>query len=29
MSINEILGTIQDGTVQVCATADADYDHAS
>ena len=29
MSINEILGTIHDGTVQVCATADADYDHAS
>ena len=29
MSINEILGTIHDGSLQVCATADADYDHAS
>ena len=29
MSINEILGTIHDGTVQVCATADAEYDHAA
>jgi len=29
MSINEILGTIHDGSVQVCATADADYDHAA
>ncbi len=29
MSINEILGTIQDGSLQVCATADASYDHAS
>ena len=29
MSINEILGTIHDGTVQVCATADAAYDHAA
>jgi len=29
MSINEILGTIHDGSYQVCATADADYDHAA
>jgi hypothetical protein len=29
MSISEILGTIQDGSIQVCATADAQYDHAS
>jgi hypothetical protein len=29
MSINEILGTIHDGSVQVCATADAEYDHAT
>jgi hypothetical protein len=29
MSISEILGTIDDGTVQVCAAADAMYDHAS
>ena len=28
MSINEILGTIHDGNVQVCASADADYDRA-
>ncbi|MCE9611514.1 MAG: hypothetical protein K8R23_15055 [Chthoniobacter sp.] len=26
MSIEEILGTIQDGSIQVCATADANYD---
>ena len=29
MSINEILGTIRDGNVQVCATANADYDDAA
>lgn len=29
MSIEEILGTIQDGSIQVCATADAAYDHAA
>lgn len=29
MSISEILGTIHDGCVQVCATADADYDRAA
>lgn len=29
MSINEILGTIHDGSVQVCATAGANYDHAT
>jgi len=29
MSINEILGTIHDGSLQVCATADADYDYTS
>jgi hypothetical protein len=29
MSINEILGTIHDGSLQVCATADAEYDHAA
>lgn len=29
MSINEILVTIHDGSVQVCATADADYDDAN
>ena len=30
ISTGEILGTIRDsdGAVQVCATADADYDHA-
>jgi hypothetical protein len=28
MSIEEILGTIHDGSIQVCATADADYDPA-
>lgn len=27
MSVSEILGTIHDGSLQVCATADADYDH--
>ncbi|HEY5769314.1 MAG TPA: hypothetical protein VIS71_05650 [Terrimicrobium sp.] len=26
ISISEILGTIQDGTVEICATADANYD---
>ena len=29
MSISEILGTIQDRSIHVCATADADYDHAA
>lgn len=29
MSISEILGTIHDGDVQVCATADADYDRGA
>jgi len=29
MFIDEILGTIHDGSVHVCATADADYDHAA
>lgn len=29
MSINEILGTIHDGTIQVCASADSDYDRAA
>lgn len=29
MSIDEILGTIHDGSLQVCATAAAEYDHAS
>jgi hypothetical protein len=28
ISISEILGTIDDGRVEVCATADADYDPA-
>ena len=27
MSISEILGTIEEGDLQVCATATADYDH--
>ena len=26
ISISEILGTIEDGSVEVCATADAEYD---
>lgn len=29
MSISEILGTIHDGHVQVCATAEASYDGAT
>ena len=29
MSIDEILGTIEDGSLQVCATATADYDDAA
>ena len=29
MSISEILGTIHDGDLQVCATADAEYDRAA
>jgi len=29
MSISEILGTIHDGSIQVCATADAEYDQAA
>lgn len=29
MSINEILGTIKDGSLQVCATAEGSYDHAA
>jgi hypothetical protein len=29
MSVSEILGTIHQGSVQVCATADADYDAAA
>ena len=29
MSIDEILGTIREGTLQVCASADAEYDHTS
>jgi hypothetical protein len=29
MSISEILGTIHDGSIQVCASAEADYDHAT
>ena len=28
ISISEILGTIHDGTVEVCASADAEYDPA-
>lgn len=28
ISISEILGTIHDGTVEICATADANYDSA-
>lgn len=28
ISVTEILGTIRDGSVEVCATADADYDAA-
>ena len=29
MSTSEILGTIHDGSVEVCAIADADYDHVT
>lgn len=29
MSIDEILGTIEDGNLQVCASAKADYDSAA
>lgn len=29
ISITEILGTIHDGTVEVCASADAEYDPAT
>ena len=29
MSTSEILGTIHDGSMEVCATAEADYDHAA
>ncbi len=29
MSISEIIGTIHDGSTQVCATAEADYDPAA
>jgi hypothetical protein len=29
MSVSEIIGTIHDGNTQVCATAEADYDHAA
>lgn len=29
ISITEILGTIQDGTVEVCASADTEYDPAA
>jgi hypothetical protein len=29
MSVSEILGTIHDGTVQVCASAEGEYDHAA
>lgn len=29
MSVSEILGTIHDGSMQVCATAEGAYDHAA
>jgi hypothetical protein len=29
MSVSEIIGTIEDGSTQVCATAEATYDHAA
>lgn len=29
ISITKILGTVHDGTVEVCASADADYDSAA
>lgn len=29
LSISEILGTIHDGSVEICASADADYDAAA
>jgi hypothetical protein len=29
MSVTEILGTIRDGSLQVCASAEGEYDHAA